>query len=144
MDTMPHRTLAAALTLAGTLPFVAGAVQAWTGLVPGVDGVALARGYGAVIAAFVAGIHWGAYLFNGARCGVNLLAWSNVVALSAWVALLVPSARVGLVILVACFAALLWLDMRLHRNGVTPAWFNRLRIRATAIVVPALLVTAAY
>ncbi len=144
MDTTPHRSLAAALTLAGTLPFIAGAVQAWTGLVPSLDGVALARGYGAVIAAFVAGIHWGAYLFNGARCGVNLLAWSNVVALSAWVALLLPTPRVGLVVLVACFAVLLWLDLRLHRNGVTPAWFHRLRIRATTIVIPALLITAAY
>ena len=44
MDTTPHRSLAAALTLADTLPFIAGAVQAWTGLVPCLDGVALARG----------------------------------------------------------------------------------------------------
>jgi hypothetical protein len=137
--------LAQGLVYAGSLPFLACALLAWAGpiaAVPGVDPVAVAIGYGAVIASFIAGIHWAVHLFAGTRGGDNLLVASNVVALVAWGALLIGGAW-GLALLIACFATLFALDRRLHRRGVWPAWFFRLRRNITAIVTCALLVTIA-
>lgn len=137
--------LAQGLVYSGSLPFLACALLAWAGPiagVPSVDPVAVAIGYGAVIASFIAGIHWAVHLFAGARGGDNLLVASNVVALVAWGALLIGGAW-GLALLVACFAALFALDRRLHRRGVWPTWFFRLRRNITAIVIGALLATLA-
>lgn len=138
-------SLAQVLVYSGSLPFLACALLAWAGPIagaPDVDPVAVAIGYGAVIASFIAGIHWAVHLFAGARGGDNLLIASNIVALIAWAALLIGGAW-GLALLIACFAALFALDHRLHRRGVWPAWFFRLRRNITAIVIGALLATLA-
>lgn len=137
--------LAQGLVYAGSLPFIACALLAWMGPIAGmpeVDPVAVAIGYGAVIASFIAGIHWAVHLFSGARGGDNLLIASNVVALVAWGALLIGGMW-GLALLIACFAALFALDRRLHSRGIWPLWFFRLRRNITAIVTCALLVTIA-
>lgn len=137
--------LAQCLVYAGSLPFLACALLSWMGpivVMPEVDPVAVAIGYGAVIASFIAGIHWAVHLFAGARGGDNLLIASNVVALIAWGALLIGGAW-GLALLIACFAALFALDRRLHRRGIWPLWFFRLRRNITAIVTTALLATLA-
>lgn len=137
--------LAQGLVYAGSLPFLACALLAWTGPIaglPSLDPVALAIGYGAVIASFIAGIHWAVHLFAGARCGDNLLVASNVVALIAWGALLIGGAG-GLALLIACFVVLFAIDHRLHRRGLWPVWFFRLRRNITAIATCALLVTIA-
>ncbi len=137
--------LAQGLVYAGSLPFLACALLAWTGPIAGLsslDPVAVAIGYGAVIASFIAGIHWAVQLFAGERCGDNLLIASNVVALLAWGALLIGGVW-GLALLMVCFATLFALDRRLHRRGIWPTWFLRLRRNITAIVTCALLVTIA-
>jgi Protein of unknown function (DUF3429) len=72
MQEMPHRPLAQGLTYAGTLPLIACATAVWTGWPMGVDALFVAVAYGAVIASFLAGIHWAAYLFDAQRCKHNL------------------------------------------------------------------------
>jgi hypothetical protein len=141
----PFLRLSQGLVYAGSLPFLTCALLAWIGTVPGVpdvDPIAVAIGYGAVIASFIAGIHWAVHLFAGARGGDNLLVASNAVALVAWGALLIGGAW-GLALLIACFAVLFVLDRRLRRRGIWPAWFFRLRRNITAIVSAALLATLA-
>lgn len=134
--------LAQALTYSGTLPLLACALAAWAGLLPGVDVATIAIAYGAVIASFIAGIHWAAALFFAQRCGQLPLLASNAIALSAWAALLLHDPIRACLLLALCFAALLALDRRLHAQAVLPTWFYRLRRNATAIVISMLLLVA--
>lgn len=130
------------LTLSGILPFAAGAAGQW--LAPdSAPWPAWTLAYGAVIAAFIAGIHWAVHLLFAARAPLNLLVSSNVLALAAWLALLLPAGPLPFLLLVAVFAALLAVDRALHRAGLIPAWFYRLRIQASSAVVLCLLAMAA-
>ena len=138
MDHMPHRPLAQGLTYAGTLPLIACAIAVWTGWQMGIDAVFVAVAYGAVIASFLAGIHWAAYLFDAQRCKHNLLIASNAIALAAWVSVWIGGLW-GCVVLVLCFAMLFALDVGLHARGVLSTWFFRLRRDATIVVIAMLI-----
>lgn len=131
-------TTARWLTFAGILPFAAGLAgqvfapeaapwREWT------------AAYGAVIAAFIAGIHWAVHLFFGDKAPVNLLISSNVLALAAWGALLLPAGPGPFRLLVVVFLALVLIDRRLHRAELIPDWFYRLRLQASAAVSLCLL-----
>ena len=131
-------TTARWLTYAGILPFAAGLAgqlfapeaapwREWT------------AAYGAVIAAFIAGIHWAVHLFFGDKAPVNLLISSNVLALAAWGALLLPAGSGPFRLLVVVFLALVLIDRRLHRAELIPDWFYRLRLQASAAVSLCLL-----
>jgi hypothetical protein len=131
-------TTACWLTYAGILPFAAGLVgqvfapeaapwREWT------------AAYGAVIAAFIAGIHWAVHLFFGDKAPVNLLISSNVLALAAWGALLLPAGPGPFRLLVLVFLALVLIDRRLYRAELIPDWFYRLRLQASAAVLLCLL-----
>jgi hypothetical protein len=135
-------TTARWLTYAGILPFAAGLAgqlfapeaapwREWT------------AAYGAVIAAFIAGIHWAVHLFYGDKAPINLLISSNVLALAAWGALLLPAGPGPFRLLVVVFLALVLIDRRLHRVGLIPDWFYRLRLQASAAVSLCLLGMAA-
>jgi hypothetical protein len=129
------------LTLAGILPFAAGLIgQIWmpTDLPWQVWTIA----YGAVIAAFIAGIHWAVFLFKSEQCPVNLLLTSNVLALLAWMALLLPPGPWPLRLLLLVFVALVVLDSRLYRSGLIPDWFYTLRLQASTAVSLCLLAMA--
>lgn len=134
--------LARTLTYAGTLPLIACALAAWMPLPSGVDVAAIAIAYGAVIASFIAGIHWAASLFFAQRCGRLPLLASNAIALAAWAGLLLHDPVQACLLLTLCFAALLAVDRRLHAQAVLPTWFHRLRRNATAIVMSMLVVVA--
>lgn len=121
------------LTFAGIFPFAAGVLGQI--LAPNLaPWPALTVAYGAVIAAFLAGIHWAVYLFKAEHCSFNLLISSNVVALTAWLALLLPSGPWPFRLLLLVFVLLIVLDRRLHREGLIPDWFYRLRLQASAAV----------
>ena len=92
--------------------------------------------YGAVIASFVAGIHWGIYLFKDAP--LNLFIHSNVVALLAWCAVMVAHPA-NTVILLICFLYLIVIDRQLWKAGVIEKWYLRTRLIATTLVLFALL-----
>ncbi len=142
----PNSRLAQLLTYAGTLPLIACALLAWAPTLAGGADVAnaatIALAYAAVIASFIAGIHWAASLFFAERCGQLPMITSNIAALFAWSTLLLGDARLGCLLLVPCFASLLAIDHGLRGKGVLPPWFFALRRNATLIVVSALLLVA--
>ena len=116
----------------GLVPFVGLALLMW--LVPPqfqVD-VALALvTYGALIASFLGGLHWGTGFLMGEAAPRMQFVWGVVPSLLGWLALLLP-VRAGLpvlaVLLVACYSVDRttypvvglgrWLPMRLQLTGV--------------------------
>jgi hypothetical protein len=125
------------LTYSGTLPLIACVVSEFLHLDSSASMIAIA--YSAVIIAFISGIHWAAYLFFPNRCHVAVLASSNLTALSAWLALILPEEHYALLIHLLCFIYLLWLDTKLLHTQIYPAWFFQLRTRATLIVSSCLI-----
>ena len=102
-------------------------------------------GYGAVILSFMGAIHWGLAIAPGTPDGdaglSSRLVGSVVPPLIGWAALLVPPV-LGLLVLAAAFAALLAVDIRATRRGLAPAWYPKLRVPLTLVVVAALLFAA--
>jgi hypothetical protein len=133
---MTSPALARILTLAGALPFWLGvaallAGETWVGPVVVI--------YAALIASFVAGIHWGLTFGPAAGHSRTLLITSNGVTLAAWGAALLPQ-RPAFALLALLFAGLYLVERRL--GALWPDWFARLRLLATALVVSALLILA--
>jgi len=141
---MGDKGLARVLTFAGALPFIAAVVA--LGLAPAVATAPIWQavlGYGAVIASFVSGIHWGLFVYRDGALPLNLFISSNVCALAAWAALLVPQLWLALPLLIAVFALLFIIDHVLWRAGAHAPWFYQLRAAITAIVIGALVVLLA-
>ena len=133
---MNKQSLAQFLTYAGTLPFLGSVILPY--IYPdflNLDFDHVVLTYGAVIASFIAGIHWGIYLFKDPH--VNLFIHSNIAALLAWFAVLtaIPGSP-G--ILFICFFYLLFIDKQLSNAGVIEDWYMRMRIVASIIVLLAL------
>ena len=101
--------------------------------------------YGATILSFLGGVHWGLAIASRSNAGHpefrTRLIVSVVPSLAAWVALLFPE-RIGLLIVAAAIAAMLWVDLRATRAGHAPPWYPKLRIPLTCVVVAALLIGA--
>ena len=134
---MKKALLAQCLTYAGVLPFLGAAIMPavksnFLGL--NYDSVILT--YGAVIASFVAGIHWGIHLFKDPP--LNLFIHSNIAALLAWCAVMVAHPA-NTVILLICFLYLIVIDRQLWKAGVIEKWYLRTRLIATTLVLLALL-----
>lgn len=134
MQLLNHRT-AQLLTYAGTLPLVIAAVELVFGRLPSSDVFWVVSTYSAIIISFLAGIHWACYLFFAQRCPRNLLFTSNIVALLAWLSLLVHQQPWQLLLQILCFFYLLTLDYKLEKAALLPKWFYTLRRNATVIVV---------
>lgn len=132
------RSMATALTYAGTLPFLAAAAGSTFGVFTATDAAWVAVSYGAVIVAFLSGIHW-AYGLHEGHEAPRLMLGSNVTALVAWLALLLDARFAALLLLMLCFIFLWVVDRRLARMGIVTPWFYQLRCRATAIVLMCLL-----
>ena len=132
---MTKHGLATTLTFAGSIPFVVLALALAIHLADVNLLKYLLVTYAAIIASFMAGIHWGAYLFKSAP--LNLFAHSNILALLAWLSLFLPAFSAYL-LLIFCFGYLLVIDHRLFRVGIIQLWYWRLRVRITAIVIVAL------
>jgi hypothetical protein len=118
----------------GLLPLIAGAVSlAFFRSEPEIvlNGV---HGYGAVILTFVGAIHWGRSLNSE---DVDLMTWSVVPSLLAWVSLFLTP-EFGLPVLVISFLSLYQFDHGQYANLI---WFRRLRFRLTASVTVLLLIS---
>ena len=120
------------LGLAGLLPFLAGAVTLAVLDAPGLKAWAATAltAYGALIATFLGGIHWG--LAMQGVPPVNLrLGWGVSPSLLAWVAVMLP-ANVGLpwlaVLLVTCYAV----DRTLYASAGLSGWLG-LRLQLTSV-----------
>ncbi|WP_018389545.1 DUF3429 domain-containing protein [Ancylobacter sp. FA202] len=127
------RVTAWLLAAAGTLPFLAAIADA---ALLGGSRLGMVQIYGALIASFICGMHWAAALFAPQTLAVRLFLLSNVGALIAWLAALLPP-QPGFLLLAAIFAALLGIDRHLRVGGLWPDWFWQLRVVISAMVVGA-------
>jgi hypothetical protein len=142
---MKPETIMRILAFAGAIPFFLGALGAARAAPVGVLGIGadlFLVAYGAVILSFLAGIHWGQFVAQTPGVGVALLLSSNVVAILAWLAVLLEQSQlaVALLLLVVGFVCQLWIDWRLLGVNAIPAAYFRLRGQVTAIVLACLAV----
>ncbi len=131
-----------ALALAGTIPFIAGAVLPWLGyesLPPLGPWDELVASYGLAIVSFLAGAHWGLYLAGRAGGALNLFVMSNVILLAVWFAYIGAGAKPAIGVQLVAFAVLLFIDRGLRAGGVISADYFRVRVLATTIVAVCLL-----
>jgi hypothetical protein len=136
-----ERRLTQALTYSGGLPFVGLAVLTATGFEKD-WAVNAFIAYGAVIAGFMAGTIWSQAQTTGVETR-KLLALSNVAALAAWAALIVPAPlALGLALQAGAFALLLGLDWRIRKASAQPDWYFTLRRNISAIVIASYAVLA--
>lgn len=136
---MEKKNLAKILTYSGILPFIACAVYVFfADNIPffQISAMDVLLAYGAIIASFIAGIHWGIYLFKDAP--LNLFIHSNVIALLAWVSLLFPP-LISAGILIMCFGYLLAIDRSIFKAGIYEDWFYQLRLHASCAVIISLM-----
>lgn len=132
--------LARGLTYAGILPVWLALLLHLTVQLPSAGLAALL--YGAVIASFVCGMHWGQFIEARQPVPVNLLITSNIGALAAWVLALLslwsfPLAFIGLAVVLG---ALLLVDRRLLSARLIAPWFWTLRRNASLGLGAGLLV----
>lgn len=122
------------LGYAGLLPFVGAAAGTWLLQAPGLQawaGVALLT-YGAVIATFLGGLHWGLAM-RGPEPVNTRLVWGVVPSLVAWVALMLPLGA-GLLVVAALLASCYAVDRVLYASGGLAGWLT-LRLQLTAVAV---------
>lgn len=132
------------LGLAGLIPFAAAALMALTGttlpLLPG-DPATLAISYGVVILAFMSGVLWGfATRANGAGATLGYVL-SVLPALWAFFGTM-GEARSAMIALILGFAGLLLLDRWFWVRNLAPAWWMRLRLLLTGVVLACLVVVS--
>ncbi len=129
--------LALVLGIAGLIPFAVcgyGAVSNYGN--PAAQALAA---YGAVILAFLGGVHWGFALpepsGRGERARIGL---GVVPSLVGWVALLLVvavSVEAGLALLVVGFAGLTVVEARAAKVGMMPSGYMALRYGLSAVVI---------
>ncbi|CDS54050.1 hypothetical protein [Polaromonas sp. CG9_12] len=134
-------TTARALGLAGLLPFVAGAAALAMLQAPGLQawaGTALVA-YGALIASFLGGIHWGLAMVGQQTVSLRL-GWGVLPSLLAWIAVLLPPSA-GLVLLAALLVICYVVDRRLYASAGLSRWLG-LRLQLTAVATASCLAGA--
>ncbi len=133
--------VALALGLAGLLPFLGcglGALGMWQ---PEAMLLALVA-YGAVILAFLGGVHWGFALPSTLADRSHRLALSVVPSLIGWVAILLAllvSGEVALLLLAGGFAVTLVVETRIAAAGQMPEGYMGLRWMLSLVVLTVLV-----
>ena len=146
-------TPAAALGLAGLIPFVYGVLMIFAepGTLPTFGffpsgpsgGVRILEAFGAAILGFMGGCLWG---FASARPGgptLSLLVASAVPAFLAFISIREAPA-LSCLWLAFGFVALQVIDVAFQRAGVAPAYWLTLRLPLTGVVLACLLIGAVY
>lgn len=126
------------LTLLGAIPFVAAVLAQIAGMAH-YHTAYLSLTYGAVIISFLSGIHWGLYITHAKAKRINLLVSSNILALLAWLSLLLLVPVTQYLIQITCFISLLLIDRQLAADGAIEAWFYQLRLQISSLVIICLL-----
>ena len=142
VERMDDRPLYTSLAYAGAIPFIFAALLPWFGIdelgwIGPIEGVAIS--YGLAIASFLAGAHWGTYLYRRTDTPINLFITSNAAVLAAWFAVLLGSPLVALLVLALTFVSLLAVDYRLKGSGLLTGDYLRMRTLVTTVVVACLL-----
>ena len=130
---------AAQLGYAGLIPFVTLSMSLWVlpaGYQQPVSDALLA--YSAIILSFMGAVHWGLAIAKEGAPDRLLLVFSVVPALVAWFATLAP-VMINYSVLIITFAGLCVFDSRMSGLGKAPAWYPRLRMPLTAVVILSLL-----
>lgn len=133
---MENSRLYSTLAIAGTTPFVACALLPLIGTesLPVLGPLdVLASTYGLAIICFLAGAHWGTYLYGEFRTPFNLFISSNVILLAVWFAFIGASLAWSIAAQIIAFQVLLFIDYRLNRSAIISANYLRIRIVATLI-----------
>lgn len=141
----PLPVLATLLGLAGLLPFIACGLASL-----GLEGdramVALVA-YGAVILAFLGGVHWGFALQDPSGKGERPRLLLGVVpSLVGWVALLLAiavRAEAGIVLVLVGIIGTNLIEVRAHKAGLMPRGYLNLRYALTGVVVLTLVAVLA-
>lgn len=138
------------LALAGAIPFAWGALTLlWTDaaalgshlLGPRFVGPYVQLFYGSVILSFMSGVLWGFATRAEGRVEATGYALSVLPAL--WAFFFTGGGPTSAAVNLAFgFVGLLGLDWLFWRQGLAPAWWMRLRVPLTAVVVACLVVTA--
>jgi hypothetical protein len=131
--------LARRLGYAGLVPFVLLAVLLWTVRADAQGPVALALvGYGAVIASFLGGVHWGLAGQLPAQDAKWHYVWGVLPSLLGWVAVVLP-ATAGLALAGLTLLACYLVDVRSYPPVGWAAWLPmRLRLTVVALLSCAL------
>jgi len=135
-----------ALALAGTIPFIAGALLPLLGhdSLPHLGPLdQLVASYGLAIVCFLAGTHWGTYLSGRSADSLNLFVTSNAIFLAVWFAYVGAGVQTAIGVQVFAFLTLLYIDLRLKTGDVISAKYLRVRTVATLIAVVSLLIVIA-
>ncbi len=135
-----------ALALAGTIPFIAGALLPLLGhdALPFLGSLdQLLASYGLAIVCFLAGAHWGTYLSGRCAESLNLFVISNAIFLAVWFAYVGTDVKTAIGVQIFAFVALLLTDRRLRIDDVISAVYFRVRSTATLIAIVSLLIVIA-
>ena len=134
--------MAALLGAGGLIPFLAGSGYLCLGPVLYAQVVSNALiGYGAVILAFLGAVHWGLYLTVAREDSLRLVLGITP-SLIGWGALLLAllgAPVLGLVLLILGFLGIFLVDWQTVKQGLVPAWYGRLRLRLSLVVLPSLV-----
>lgn len=128
------------LGYSGLVPFVVLAVALW--FLPGPEQTVAhdaLLAYAAIILSFMGAVHWGLAMNSSNPATGWQFGASVVPPLLAWFAIFTPP-LINSGILIAAFAGLCAFDGYVARTGGTPAWYPRLRVPLTAVVVISLIV----
>ena len=143
---MQNKKLYTALALAGTTPFIAGALLPLLGYdsLPHLGPVdMLVASYGLAIVCFLAGAHWGTFLAGRSVSSLNLFVTSNAIFLAAWFAYVGAGVQAGIGMQIVALLALLRIDFRLKSGDVISATYFRVRTAASLIAIVSLLIVIA-
>jgi Protein of unknown function (DUF3429) len=140
----PHEPslLAQRLGYAGLLPFVLLAALLWIVRAQAQGFVAIALvGYGAVVASFLGGVHWGLAARMPQQQAAFHYVWGVVPSLLAWVAVVMP-AYAGLPLLGLILLACYWVDRRSYPQAGWAAWLP-MRLQLTVVAMLSCVLGAA-
>ena len=143
---MQNKKLYTALALAGTTPFIAGALLPLLGYdsLPHLGPVdMLVASYGLAIVCFLAGAHWGTFLAGRSVSSLNLFVTSNAIFLAAWFAYVGAGVQAAIGMQIVALLALLRIDFRLKSGDVISATYFRVRTAASLIAIVSLLIVIA-
>lgn len=143
---MQHVKLYTALALAGTTPFIAGALLPLMGhdALPHLGPLdQLVASYGLAIVCFLAGAHWGTYLSGRSADSLNLFVISNAIFLAVWFAYVGAGVKTAIGTQIFAFLTLLFIDLRLQTAAVISTAYFRVRAVATLIAIVSLLIVIA-